>query len=95
MTTSQRVHLAILLSFFTVVPLGAAGLGAVAFWDSWSHPWRWITIFLIVMFAVGVVFSGSIAFDRRLRSIPWLRIGAVGLFLVLGCGVTWARNTLQ
>ncbi|MEU8238509.1 hypothetical protein AB0C07_09710 [Actinoplanes missouriensis] len=74
------------------MPLIATIFGAIAFWNDWSAPRKAITVFLGVMFTMCVGVSLSIGFDRRIQSPPWLRIGAVLVFILLGCGVTWVRG---
>ncbi|MBG0568183.1 hypothetical protein [Actinoplanes aureus] len=92
MTLGRRLRLAIILGFFSVLPLAAVILGAVAFWDNWSGARQAMTIFLAVMFTICVGVSISIAADKRLEGVPWLRIGTIGLFIVLACGVGWVRE---
>ena len=92
MTLLKRLRLAIPLTFLSLIPLAATIVGAVAFWDNWSGTRQAMTVFLGIMFAICVGLSVSIAFDRRIESIPWLRIATVIAFIALACGVSWVRD---
>jgi hypothetical protein len=52
-----------------------------------------LTVFLAVMFALCVGISVSIGVDRSIRDVPWLRIGAVALLILLARGVSWVRDS--
>jgi hypothetical protein len=89
-----RWRLAIPLVFLSLICLAATVIGAWAYWAVDSAAERALTVFLAVMFAINVAISVSIGTDRRLQDTPWLRVGTVILFFLLGCGVTLVRRSL-
>jgi hypothetical protein len=88
----KRWRLAVPLALLSLLPLAATIIGMIAFWQDDSPARRAITVFLAVMFAACFGVALSIGFDRKMESPPWLRIGTIVAFIVLGCGVSWVRD---
>jgi hypothetical protein len=89
-----RWRLAIPLIVLSLLCLAATVIGAWAYWTVDSAAERALTVFLGVMFAINLAMSISIGTDRRLQDTPWLRVGTVILFFLLGCGVALVRRNL-
>jgi len=92
-TPVKRWRIAIPLVVLSALPFAATLLGSWVYWDQDSNGRRALTVFLAVMFALCVGISVSIGVDRRIRDVPWLRIGAVALLILLACGVSWVRDS--
>jgi hypothetical protein len=88
----KRWRLAVPLALLSLLPLAATIIGIIAFWRDDGPARRAITVFLAVMFAACFAVALSIGLDHRMQSPPWLRIGIIAVFLLLGCGVGWVRD---
>jgi hypothetical protein len=92
--TSHRIRLAVPLIGLTGLSFGAAVIGAVGLWSQYDAAERFITAFLCVITGLSLGVSVSIALDRRINDVPWLRIATIGVFLLLSCGVALVRRNL-
>ena len=94
MRTTHRLGLATPLIGLTALTFGIALIGAMGLWREYTNGERAITAFLCLMTGLSLGLSVSIALDRRITEIPWLRIGAIGALLLLSCGVAVVRRNL-
>lgn len=94
MSPWHRWRIAIPLTLISAVLLGATLLGAWAYWSTDNTTRNLITAFLAVMFATCFAVSMSIGLDRRIDSVPWLRIATIAVLIALACGVSWVRDTI-
>lgn len=94
MKLSHRLRLASPLIGLTGLSFGAALIGAIGLWSSYTNPERAITGFLCLITGLSLGISISIAVDRRITDVPWLRIATIAVFLALSCGVAIARRNL-
>ncbi|GLY05001.1 hypothetical protein [Actinoplanes sp. NBRC 101535] len=92
MNALKRWRIAVPLLFFSVTPLAATIIGAVAFWQDDSPARQAMTVFLAFMFALCAGIALHIGFDRKMQDPPWMRIGTIVVFIVLACGVSWVRD---
>ncbi|NMO52903.1 hypothetical protein HH310_17105 [Actinoplanes sp. TBRC 11911] len=94
MRPGHRVGLALPLIGLTALTFGLSLVGAVGVWRDYTNGERAITAFLCLMTGLGLGLSVSIAVDRRIVEVPWLRIGAIGALLLVSCGVAVVRRNL-
>ncbi len=92
MSLSLRWRLAFPLIFFTLLLFVATAGGLWLYWDVDSPIRRALTAFMCLMLGITVGISVSIGADRRIESIPWLRLGAIVVFVALTTGVAWVRT---
>jgi hypothetical protein len=91
---THRVGLALPLIGLTGLTFGFAFIGAMGLWRDYTNGERAITAFLCLSAGLSLGISLSIAFDRRMTEVPWLRIGAIAALLLLSCGVAVVRRNL-
>jgi hypothetical protein len=92
--TSHRLRLATPLIGLTGLTFGAAVIGAVGLWSQYTTAERLVTAFLCLITGLSLGLSISIAADRRITDVPWLRIATIAVFLLLSCGVAVVRRNL-
>lgn len=94
MRPTHRMGLALPLIGLTALTFGISLIGAVGVWREYTNGERAITAFLCLLTGLSLGLSVSIALDRRIIELPWLRIGAIAALLLLSCGVAVVRRNL-
>ncbi|AEV82185.1 hypothetical protein ACWT_1169 [Actinoplanes sp. SE50] len=92
MRLSLRWRLAFPLTVLTLLLFVATAGGLWLYWEVDSPARRALTAFMCLMLGITVGISVSIAIDRRIESVPWLRMGAIVVFVALTTGVAWVRT---
>jgi hypothetical protein len=92
--TSHRLRLAVPLIGLTGLSFGTALIGAVGLWSFCSSAERFVTVFLCLITGLSLGIAVSIATDRRITDVPWLRITTIAVFLALSYGVAVVRRNL-
>jgi hypothetical protein len=93
-TPLHRIGLAIPLIGLSALTLGVSLIGARGLWDEYSSGERFITVLMCLMTGLSLGISVAVAVDRRIDSLPWRRIIAIAVLLVLSCGVAVIRREL-
>lgn len=94
MTRLHRWRLAVPLFAVSLLCLGATVAGAWGYWSGDTAAERVLTVVLVALFAGSAAVSVSIGVSRPTDEVPWRRIGAIVVLLVVGWGVALLRRSL-
>jgi hypothetical protein len=94
MKTLHRIGLATPLIGLTGLVFGISLIGANGLWSEYTDGERALTALLCLLTGGSVALSLSIAVDRRVDSVPWLRITAIVVLLLLSFGAALVRRNL-
>jgi hypothetical protein len=87
MSTWTRWRIAVPLAGLTGLSLAAALTGTIVWWSLTDPPERALSIVISLILAIGFATSISIGLIRT-DDIPWLRIGAALLTILITCGLS-------